>query len=146
MFVEKFDRTQPDFTALAPRVAQKQPQAVVFVGTGAAVVDGIKALRGAGVTGQIVTLSNNASGGFIQQLGDAAHGVIVTQVFPNVRDMGYGINREADALVKAKGDVALSPQMMEGFAGAKVLVEALRRAGLNFVELSIIGSDGRFRR
>ena len=70
--------------------------------------------------------------------------------------------------------------MMEGFAGAKVLVEALRRAGpkptrerivaalgnmshydlgglelgfgpgdrtgLNFVELSIIGSDGRFRR
>ena len=89
-------------------------------------------------------------------------------------------NREADALAKAKGDVALSPQMMEGFAGAKVLVEALRRAGpkptrerivaalgnmshydlgglelgfgpgdrtgLNFVELSIIGSDGRFRR
>ena len=53
LFVEKFDRTKPDFTALAPRVAQKQPQAVVFVGTGAAVVDGIKALRGAGMTAQI---------------------------------------------------------------------------------------------
>ncbi len=73
---ERFDRTKPDFTALAPRVAQKQPQAaVVFVGTGAAVVDGIKALRGAGVTAQIVTLSNNASGGFIKALGDSARGV-----------------------------------------------------------------------
>ena len=61
------------------------------------------ALRAAGSAAQVVTVSNNASGGFIKQLGNAAHGVIVTQVFPNVRAMGYGINREAEALAKAKG-------------------------------------------
>ena len=178
--VIKADRAKPDYAAIVPELVAAKAQAVIWIGSSVAVSGGVKALRAAGSAAQVVTVSNNTSGGFIKQLGDAAHGVIVTQVFPNVRAMGYGINREADALVKAKGDVALSPQMMEGFAGAKVLVEALRRAGpkptrerivaalgnmshydlgglelgfgpgdrtgLNFVELSIIGSDGRFRR
>ena len=178
--VIKADRAKPDYAAIVPELVAAKAQAVIWIGSSVAVSGDVKALRAAGSAAQVVTVSNNASGGFIKQLGDAAHGVIVTQVFPNVRAMGYGINREADALVKAKGDVALSPQMMEGFAGAKVLVEALRRAGpkptrerivaalgnmshydlgglelgfgpgdrtgLNFVELSIIGSDGRFRR
>ena len=129
LFVEKFDRTQPDFTALAPRVAQKQPQAVVFVGTGAAVVDGIKALRGAGVTGQIVTLSNNASGGFIKALGDSARGVVVTQVLPSERSLNYPLVKEAMDLAKAKNIPDLTPAMLEGFVSAKVLVEGIKRAG-----------------
>ena len=178
--VIKADRAKPDYAAIVPELVAAKAQAVIWIGSSVAVSGGVKALRAAGSAAQVVTVSNNASGGFIKQLGDAAHGVIVTQVFPNVRAMGYGINREADALVKAKGDVALSPQMMEGFAGATVLAQALRRAGpkptrerivaalgnmshydlgglelgfgpgdrtgLNFVELSIIGSDGRFRR
>ena len=180
LFVEKFDRTKPDFTALAPRVAQKQPQAVVFVGTGAAVVDGIKALRGAGVTAQIVTLSNNASGGFIKALGDSARGVVVTQVLPSERSLNYPLVKEAMDLAKAKNLPDLTPAMLEGFVSAKVLVEGIKRAGpkpdrtklqaglesikkldlgglelsysatdhsgLAFTDLSIVGSDGRFKR
>ena len=153
---------------------------MIWIGSSVAVSGGVKALRAAGSAAQVVTVSNNASGGFIKQLGDAARGVIVTQVFPNVRAGGYGINREAEALARAKGGVELSPQLMEGFAGAKVLVEALRRAGpkptrerilsalggmnhydlgglelgfgpgdrtgLSFVELSIIGRDGKSQR
>lgn len=129
LFVEKFDRTKPDFTALAPRVAQKQPQAVVFVGTGAAVVDGIKALRGAGMTAQIVTLSNNASGGFIKALGDSARGVVVTQVLPSERSLNYPLVKEAMDLAKAKNLPDLTPAMLEGFVSAKVLVEGIKRAG-----------------
>jgi hypothetical protein len=37
--------------------------------------------------------------------------------------------KEAMALAQAKGQAELSPAMLEGFASAKVLVEALRRAG-----------------
>ena len=99
LFIEKFDRAKPDYSAIAPRVAQKQPQAVVFIGTGAAVVDGIKALRAAGVTGQIVTLSNNASGGFVKLLGDQARGVVVTQVFPSERSVNYPVVKEAMDMV-----------------------------------------------
>ena len=88
--------------------------------------------------------------------------------------------KEALELAKANGDAEISPAMLEGFAAAKVLVEALRRAGpkptrekiqaaleglrkfdlgglevtftpqdhtgLDFADLSIIGSDGKFKR
>ena len=180
LFIEKFDRAKPDFSAIAPRVAGKQPQAVIFIGTGAAVVDGIKALRTAGVTGQIVTLSNNASGGFVKALGEQARGVVVTQVFPSERSLNYAVIKEAMDLARAKNIAELTPAMVEGFVSAKVLVEGLKRAGpkpdraklhaglesikkwdlgglelsysatdhsgLDFSDLSIIGSDGRFKR
>lgn len=180
LFIEKFDRAKPDYAAIAPRVSQKQPQAVIFIGTGAAVVDGIKALRTAGVSGQIVTLSNNASGGFVKALGDSARGVVVTQVFPSERSLNYAVIKEAMDLAKAKNVGDLTPAMVEGFVAAKVLVEGIKRAGakpdrvrlhaalegikkfdvgglevsysptdhtgLDFSDLSIIGSDGRFRR
>src|SRR3990167_1924170 len=129
LFIEKFDRAKPDFSAIAPRAAQAEPQAVVIIGTGAAVVDVIKALRAAGVGGQIVTLSNNASGGFAKALGEHARGVVVTQVFPSERSVNTPVIKEAMEIAKARGTSDLTPAMVEGFVSAKVLVEALRRAG-----------------
>ena len=178
--LEKFNRAKPDFTSIGPKVYQANAQAVIMVASGQAVVDGVKALRAAGSTAQIVTLSNNASSGFTKSLGENARGVIVTQVFPSERSIAYPLVREAQELVKAKGLTELSPAMLEGFAAAKVLVEGLRRAGakpnrekiqtafegirkldigglevnygpedhtgLDFADLSIIGTDGKFKR
>jgi branched-chain amino acid transport system substrate-binding protein len=178
--LEKFDRSKPDFGPMAPKVYQSNAQAVIMVASGQAVVDGIKAFRAAGSTAQIVTLSNNASGGFVKSLGDNARGVIVTQVFPYERSIAYPMVKEAQELAKAKGQADVSPAMLEGFAAAKVLVEGLRRAGakptrekvqaalegmrkldigglevsyspedhtgLDFADLSIIGTDGKFKR
>ena len=123
------DREKPDYTTIVPAIMKADAQAVVWIGSGVAVVDGIKALRAAGSAAQVVTLSNNASSGFIKQLGDASRGVIVTQVFPNERSMGQPMVKEALTLARAKGQGELSPAALEGFASAKVLVEALRRAG-----------------
>ena len=125
----KADRTAPDFASIVQQLIKADTQAVVWVGSNVAVSDGVKALRKAGSTMQVITGSNNASAGFTQQLGDAVRGVMVTQVFPNERSLGYAINREATALAKAKAGVELSPSVMEGFASAKVLVEGLRRSG-----------------
>ncbi|MBS0291666.1 MAG: ABC transporter substrate-binding protein [Proteobacteria bacterium] len=127
--LEKFNRSQPDFAPLATKIAQAQAQAVMIIGSGTTVVDGYAALRKAGSTAQLVTLSNNASSGFIKSLGEHARGVIVTQVFPNERSLGYPLVREAVELNKARGQDEVSPAMLEGFAAAKVLVEGLRRAG-----------------
>ncbi|WP_374109927.1 ABC transporter substrate-binding protein [Pelomonas sp. CA6] len=129
--LEKFDRAKPDFSTIAPKVAKAEAQAVLFIGSGVAVADGIKALRGAGSRAQVVTLSNNASAGFIKQLGEQARGTIVTQVFPYERSLSAPIIREAADLLRAKGSGDISPAMMEGFAAAKVLVEGLKRAGNN---------------
>lgn len=179
-FVEKFNREKWDFSAIAPRVASSGVQAVLFIGTGAAAADGIDAIRKAGSRAQIVTNSNNASGGFVKSLKDNARGIIVTQVFPYERSLAAPIVKEAHDLAVAKGLEGVSPAMLEGFAAAKVMVAGLKRAGpnptrlkvqqaleslikldiggievsysptdhsgLDFVDLSIIGQDGKFRR
>ncbi|MCP5287476.1 MAG: ABC transporter substrate-binding protein [Burkholderiaceae bacterium] len=176
-FVASFDRAKPDFAAVVAAAAKADPQALLFIGSGTAVADGLKALRAQGVTAQVVTFSNNASGGFVEGLGANARGVIVTQVFPFERSIATGFVKDAMALAKAK-NVSLTPAMLEGVAAARVLVAGLRRApkpvtreglrraleglgkldlgglelgystsdhtGLDFVDLSIIGSGGKF--
>lgn len=178
--LEKFNRAKPDFGPIAPKIVKADVQAVMMIASGQAVVDGLKAFRAAGSNAQIVTLSNNASGGFVKSLGDNARGVIVTQVFPYERSIAFPMVKEAQELAKASGAGAISPAMLEGFAASKVLVEALRRAGpkpsrekiqaaleglrkfdlgglevsytpqdhtgLDFSDLSIIGTDGKFKR
>jgi branched-chain amino acid transport system substrate-binding protein len=180
VFIEKYNREKWDFAKIAPLAASSGVQAILFIGSGTAVADGIDAIRKAGSRAQIVTNSNNASGGFVKSLGANARGTIVTQVFPYERSLSAPIVKEAHDLAVAKGLEGVSPAMLEGFAAAKVLVAALKRAGpsptrlkiqqaldtmnkvdiggvevsysptdhtgLEFVDLSIIGQDGKFRR
>ena len=120
--------------------AKADAQAVLMVASGSAVVDATNALRTAVSAAQIVTLSNNASSGFIQSLGANARGVIVTQVFPNERAVTYPMVKEAQELAKTKGLTEISPAMLEGFAAAKVLVEGLRRAGPNGVSCTPVST------
>lgn len=130
LLVVKADRLKPDYGAFVPEIVAKETQAVVWIASGNAVAEGVKALRAAKSAAQVVTLSNNASSGFVKSLGDSARGVIVTQVFPYERSYAYGFIKEALALAKQK-NMELTPAMLEGYAAAKVLVEGLRRAGPN---------------
>lgn len=178
--LEKFDRAKPDFAPIAAKLVKADAQAVLMIASGSAVVDANNAIRAAGSAAQLVTLSNNASSGFIKSLGANARGVIVTQVFPNERAVTFPMVKEAQELARAQGMNEISPAMLEGFAAAKVLVEGIKRAGpkptrerlqaaletfrkfdlgglevsftpddhtgLDFADLSIVGTDGRFRR
>jgi branched-chain amino acid transport system substrate-binding protein len=127
---EKFDRFKPDFTAIAPKLKASGAQAVLFICSGSALGQGVKAFRDAGSNAIVATLSNNASLGIIKQMGTNAGGTVVGQVFPDEkRGAASSMIREALELALAQNVTALSPAMIEGFAGAKVLVEGLRRAG-----------------
>jgi len=86
-----------------------------------------KSLREAGSGAQLVTLSNNASSGFIKLLGDNARGVIVSQVLP--QSPNYALVQEAAGLAESQRSARCEPGDAGGLCSAKVLVEALRRAG-----------------
>jgi ABC-type branched-subunit amino acid transport system substrate-binding protein len=101
----------------------------VLIGPAYAVVEGVHALRAAGSTAHVATLSNNASSDFVKALGEHARGVIVTQLFPYERSTANLMVREALSLAKAAGRNELTPAHIEGFAAAKLIVEALKRAG-----------------
>ena len=130
-FLGKYDRSKPDFGPLALDVRTTSPQAVMVVGSGTHVIDALKAIRATGSRAQLVTLSNNASSGFVKALGENARGTIITQVFPNERSFSSPFVKEVLTVAKARGLVEVSPAALEGFAAAKVLVEGLRRAGPN---------------
>ena len=127
----KYDRSKPDFKPVVPRIVQSDAQAVIFVGAGTQVVDGVTAIRAAGSRAQIVTLSNNAASGFVKSLGENARGVVVSQVFPPERSMTAPIIKEMHDRLAATTKAEITPAMVEGYAAAKVLVEGLRRAGKN---------------
>ena len=127
---EKYDRSKPDFAPIVPRVLAVDAQAVLVIGSGTTAADAMKALRAAGSRAQMLTLSNNASAGFVKSLGDMARGVIVSQVLPPERSLATPMVREAQDLARAVGSAGpeITPALLEGFAGAKVLVEGLKRA------------------
>lgn len=125
---ERFDRTKPDFSAIAPKIVRANAQAVLVLASGTVAAECISTLRSAGSLAQMITLSNNASSGFVKALGLQAHGVVVSQVFPGERNLSIALVREAQELARAKGIDELTPAMLEGFAAAKVLVEGLRRS------------------
>jgi branched-chain amino acid transport system substrate-binding protein len=134
---ELFDRKAPDFTKIAAKVAAAKPLSVIFIGTGSTVAEGVKALRAAGSKATIATLSNNASSGFIKQMGENAANMIVSQVFPSPRSFKVAIAAEASQLAAKKNIPEVTPQMLEGFAAAKVLVAALRRCGNDITRSNI---------
>lgn len=139
VFVLTFDRQKPNFATVVITAAKMQPNAIVLAGSGAAVADGVTALRKSGWIGSIATLSNNASNGFIKLLGANAQGIIVSQVFPHERSLSSALIREMTALASIN-KVAITPSMVEGYAGAKVLVQALRGAGAKPTRASLLRS------
>ncbi len=127
-FVRKVDREKPDYAALMPALLEFKPLAVLLISSPASVTAGIQAMRAAGIRATVATLSNNAAGGFTAGLGRDAGSVIVSQVFPSERRLAVPMIAEAARLATAQKAPPLTPAMIEGFAAAKVLVAALRRA------------------
>lgn len=125
----RYDRNKPNLAPTMQAIAKAGIEAVVLIGPGYAVVEGVNALRAAGSTAHVATLSNNASGDFVKALGEHARGVVVTQLLPYERSTASPLVREAQALAKAAGRSELTPAQLEGFAAAKLVVEALRRTG-----------------
>ncbi len=137
---EEFDRAKPQFADVAQRIRKAEAQAVLIIGSATAVADATRALRAVGSGAQVVTLSNNASGAFIKLMGSHARGTVVSQVFPYERS-GAPIVRQALEMMKSrKSTIELSPAMLEGFASAKVMVEALKRAGATPTRGSVIAA------
>jgi ABC-type branched-subunit amino acid transport system substrate-binding protein len=126
---EAIDKAKPDYTACVTKINANKQLGAVFIGTSVSVAAGVKALRASGSSITVATLSNNAASGFVKELGSQATGVVVSQVFPSERSLATPMIAEAAKLAAAKNINQLTPAMIEGFAAAKVLVIALKKAG-----------------
>lgn len=126
--VEALAANQP-MEAAVKRLAAAAPQIVICGALSGVTAKLVKAMRETGYQGQFVTLSNASSQSFVKALGGAAHGVQVTQVMPHPSNQRVAAVREFRGALRGSPALLDSYAALEGFISAKVVAEALRRAG-----------------
>ncbi len=129
-----YAKNTTDVAAAVKTIASASPQAVIMLANTAASAEFVKQSRAAGHLTQFVTLSVTDAAQVVSLIGvEKAEGLVVTQVVPDPNSRAVPLIREVqDHFAKfAPQGVSLNHTLVEGYLGAKVLVEALRRAGPN---------------
>lgn len=129
---ESYAKNTTEVGAAVKAIAAAKPQAVILIANTAASAEFLKQSRAAGNLAQYVALSVTDGAQVVQRIGvDKAEGLALTQVVPDPDSHTVPLIREIQnnfAKFKPK-DVTLNHTLVEGYIGAKVLGEALRRAG-----------------
>jgi ABC-type branched-subunit amino acid transport system substrate-binding protein len=115
-------------------IAAANPQAVIMISNTAASAEFLKQSRAAGNLAQYVALSVTDGAQVAKLIGnDKAQGLALTQVVPDPASRAIPLIKEIQENFQkfAPKDVTLNQTFVEGYLGAKVLGEALRRAGPN---------------
>ncbi|CAN5164936.1 ABC transporter substrate-binding protein [soil metagenome] len=133
----QFDRVNPDFNAVVGEAIKGSPQAVIIVSSAPTAITIIRSLREKGSRMQVMTLSNNASQSFVQNLGPAGAGVIISQITP-APDLVSSVLGQEFKLAAAASNATVSYAAMEGFVAAKVLVKGLEQAGRKLTRAGFI--------
>ena len=129
-----YEKNTTEVAAAVKAIAAAAPQAVIMVSNTAASSEFLKQSRAAGNLAQFVTISVTDGPQVAQKIGnEAAKGLAITQVVPDPNNRSTPLIREVqEAFDKFKPkDVTLNHTFIEGYVGAKILGEGLRRAGAN---------------
>jgi ABC-type branched-subunit amino acid transport system substrate-binding protein len=125
-------RNQTDLGAAVSDVIKASPDVVIATTLYKTTSDFIKAARQAGSSAQFASTSFVGATALAAELGDQGTGVVVAQVVPPYSRTSVTIVREYQAAIeKSLGKKDFSFTSLESYIGAKVLVEAVRRAGAN---------------
>ncbi len=125
-------RNQTDLGAAVSDVVKAAPDVVIATTLYKTTGDFIKSARKAGSGAQFASTSFVGASALASELGDQGTGVVVAQVVPPYARASIPIVREYQAAIeKSLGKKGYSFTSLEAYIGAKVLVEAIRRAGAN---------------
>jgi ABC-type branched-subunit amino acid transport system substrate-binding protein len=136
------ERNSVDVQQAVSTILAAKPHAIVQISSYSASAAFIRAARAAGFTGTFYNVSFVGTQALSQALGTAARGVVISQVMPFPFSPKSPIASEYLAAIKAanKQDLAPNYSGIEGFVAAKVLVEALQRAGRTLTSETLINA------
>ena len=124
------DRAKPDIQAGVAAIAKASPDVVILTTLYKASSDFVKLARNSGVAAQMVSNSFPGASPLAKELGKDGAGVIVATVVPPPTKRSLPIVHEYQAAIeKLTGRKEFSFTSLESYIGAKVAVQALRRAG-----------------
>jgi len=129
-----YEKNTTEVAAAVKTLLAAEPQAVIMVSNTAASAEFVKQSRAAGNLAQFVALSVTDGPQVAERIGkDVAKGLAITQVVPDPGARSIPLIREIQenfAKFKPQG-IVLNHTLIEGYLGAKILGEGLRRAGPN---------------
>jgi ABC-type branched-subunit amino acid transport system substrate-binding protein len=137
------DKMDAEIRNAADTLAKAAPDAVIVIAAGTGAFNFVKQFRQTGsASAQLYALSPADSFGFVKVAGiEAAHGVVISQAIPYPGHKALAVVRDYNRLMKQYApDRALSFYSLEGMMGAKIVVEALRRAGPNPTRAKVIAA------
>jgi ABC-type branched-subunit amino acid transport system substrate-binding protein len=124
------DRAKPDIESGVKEIAKGRPDVVILTTLYKATADFVRLARSSGLSAQMASNSFPGASPLAKELGKDGAGVIVATVVPPPGKRSLAIVQEYQAAIeKQLGSKAYSFTSLESYIGAKVLVEALRRAG-----------------
>jgi branched-chain amino acid transport system substrate-binding protein len=129
------DKMEAGIAAAAATLSKADPDAVIIIAAGAGAYNFVKKFReGESKFAQLYTLSPADSLLMVKLAGlENAQGVVISQAVPYPQHNAVAVVREYQKLMKlyAPPGHLLAFYSLEGFMGAKLVVEALKRAGPN---------------
>ncbi|MBA2964352.1 MULTISPECIES: ABC transporter substrate-binding protein [Ramlibacter] len=110
----------------AAAITAREPQAILLLAAGAAVIGFMKSLPAVRVPVYALSLAGTTA--LLEELGPVARGMAFTQVIPSPQRATTALARRFTAAAAAAG-LAPTYDRLWGFLNASILVEVLRRAG-----------------
>ncbi|MFA7291381.1 MAG: ABC transporter substrate-binding protein [Rhodocyclaceae bacterium] len=129
-----YERNTDDVKAAVDIIRKADAGAVIMISVNRSTAAFAKSFREAGGSAQLLNISVVDAGQLVKLSGTpAVHGLGISQVMPFPHSDTQPVTREFRKLFAkyAPADAAVSYTNFEEFIGAKVLVEAIRRAGPN---------------
>ncbi|MBI2768070.1 MAG: ABC transporter substrate-binding protein [Burkholderiales bacterium] len=129
-----YDRTKPEeIDAAVAAIAPASPDAIIMVSVNRASAAFVKKMREKGSKARLFSISVVNFKELLKNAGeDNARGIGISQVMPYPYSQLVPVAREFQTLMKKyQPEKVVSYASMESFIAAKILVEAIRRAGGN---------------
>lgn len=124
--------------ALAKLLKSEHPEAIVQISAYKSCAALIKQSRAKGYGGQFFNVSFVGSRALADELADAGHGVVISQVVPFPFGSRTPIVQEYQKHMTDAGHRDFDFTSLEGYLTARVLVEGLRRTGRNLSRSALI--------
>lgn len=109
-------------------IVQWQPYSLISLAIGASGIPFYKGLR-LRTKAPAFSISFLGSRPLMTALGEASIGITVAQVVPNPANPAIPVVRAYQNAIKKMGDIEIGYSSLEGYVNARILIEALRRAG-----------------
>lgn len=129
-----YEKNTTKVEAAAQAMAKLDPQGILMVANTAASAAFIKQFREQGGTSMLMVLSTADGPQIARSIGqETAHGVTISQIVPSPSNRSVALVREFQQIYNAAAPAGIEPNytLLQGYVGARILVEGLRRAGPN---------------